>query len=165
MQALGIAGAVISAAGSVMGGMAANENAKAEAQMMERRGNEERAASTRDQATKAKQTQLLLSRQQALAASSGAGATDPTILDLMSKTQGQGFLQSQTIGYEGQVAQEGLQYQAAVKRYQGKQQMMAGFIGAGTSILGGANSWLKYSSGGNKPSSGFSAPQFGTYGF
>lgn len=78
-----------------------------------------------------------MSRQQAVASASGAGATDPTVLKLMGDVAGQGYNNSQAALYEGESRGRALEDQAAISRMQGRQARLAGFIGAGTSILSG----------------------------
>ncbi len=151
MQGLALAGTLLSAVGSIAGGISANENAKSEAKVMERRANEEAASATRTAAQRAQQARLVLSQQQARAAMGGGDTTDPTILEIKADTAARGELATEGAVYEGQVAKDSLDYQAAIKRRAGQQAMLAGFIGAGTSIFSGKNDWGKFSGGTRAP--------------
>src|SRR3569833_3012205 len=99
MAALALVGSVISAIGGVASGVAANNESKFEAQQQEMQGNEDFAATQRDAEQKRKEAEGVNSRAQAVAAASGAGADDPTIVQLMTQTTGQGELNAQTSLY------------------------------------------------------------------
>ena len=144
--ALAIIGPVVSAVGSVIGGISANNTAKAQAKAMEIEANQRRASAQRQAVEKRKEAGLIMSRQQAVAAASGSGATDPTVIDLMETTAGRGEYQAQTIQYGGEEEGRGLQNQAAFTRAEGRNRMFASFIDAGSSMLSGANAWGKYKS-------------------
>jgi hypothetical protein len=142
--AAGIGGSILSGIGSIRSGNDRASAQRAEALQLERQAGETAAAAQRNAARKRQQEQLVLSRQQAVAASSGGGATDPTVLDLMAKTAGEGELQANTINYEGTEKETGLNYQAAIKRAAAENAVSSGYIGAGTSVLNGINSWARY---------------------
>ena len=136
-EILGLAGAALSGIGSIAGGIAASNASEAQAKAAERQASEERAASQREAVQRSKEARLVMSRQQAVAGASGAGATDPTVLKLMGDVAGQGYNNSQAALYEGESRGRALEDQAAISRMQGRQARLAGFIGAGTSILSG----------------------------
>lgn len=136
-ELLGLAGAALSGVGSIVGGIAQSNAMEAQAKAAERQASEERAASQREAIQRSKEARLVMSRQQAVAASSGAGATDPTVLKLMGDVAGQGYVNSQAAIYEGESRGRALEDQAAISRMQGRQARLSGFIGAGTSILSG----------------------------
>ncbi len=140
----GIAGAGVSAAGSIAQGNAADEAAQATAAAAERRAGEERAAATREAARRAQQESLLLSRQQAVAASSGAGATDGTVLNLMEGIAQEGQYQRDIAIYQGESKAVNLEDEAALARWKGKQARTAGYIGAGSSVLSGVSSFSRF---------------------
>src|ERR1700749_4508237 len=101
MAALGAVASVISAIGGIASGVAANNEAKFEAQQQEAQGKEAFASSQRDADQKRKEAEIVNSRAQALAAASGGGADDPTIVQLMTQTTGQGEYNAQADLFKG----------------------------------------------------------------
>lgn len=147
----GIGGSVLSGVGSIVNANSQADAARAEAAQLERAAGEAQAAAQRNAERKRKEAQLIMSRQQALAAKSGGGATDSTVLDLMAGAKGEGELQGRMLQYEGDERAAGLTYQAAIKRAMADRAQTAGWIGAGASVLSGLNSWNRYRKFGMDP--------------
>ena len=129
----------LSAAGTVASGVAANNNAKYEAQQMDMRAKEEVASSQRDAIAKRREGDLINSRAQALAAASGGGAGSdaPTIIKLMSQTTGESEYNAQTSMYGGQSRAAGLMDSAKGRRAQGKSTLLGSvFSGFGQAAKG-----------------------------
>jgi hypothetical protein len=133
----GLAGSALSAAGSIAAGNHQSAAMNAQAQAAERQAAEERAASQREAVQRAREAKLVLSRQQAVAAASGGGATDTTVLGLMGDVAAQGQFNTASALYEGEARGRGLEDQAALSRMQARQAKLAGFIGAGSTMLTG----------------------------
>lgn len=126
------AGAVTSAVGTIASGAAANSQAQQEALNAEAEGKAELAAATRKAADERQKANLVLSRQQALAASSGGGASPsdaPTITKIMTDTAGQGALNSSMEIWGGQSRKEGLYSRAKALRAQGNASLLGGILG------------------------------------
>jgi len=138
MAALPLIGAAISGIGTILGGVAANNAAQSEALQLEEKGKEELAASQRDANQKRREGALINSRQQALAAASGAGAgaDAPTIVKLMTDTAGQAEYNAQVDLYGGKSRKEGLYNAAANRRREGKASLLG-------SVLGGFGGFAK----------------------
>ncbi|MCO5159621.1 MAG: hypothetical protein M9939_00675 [Mesorhizobium sp.] len=138
MAALPIIGALISGVGTIASGIAANNAAQQEAMQLEEKGKEELAASQRDADQKRREGALINSRQQAVAAASGAGAgmDAPTIVKLMTDTAGQAEYNAQVDLYGGKSRKEGLFNAAANRRREGKASLLG-------SVLGGFGSFAK----------------------
>ena len=138
MAALPLIGALISGIGTIAGGIAANNAAQSEAMQLEEKGKEELAASQRDANQKRREGALINSRQQALAAASGAGAgaDAPTIVKLMTDTAGQSEYNAQVDLYGGKSRKEGLFNAAANRRREGKASLLG-------SVLGGFGGFAK----------------------
>ena len=130
-QALGGLGALISAGGTIASGVASSNAAKYEAQQMEIKAAEERAAATREAQQKRREGELVMSRQQALAAASGAGAgTDaPTIVKLMTDTAKESEYNALTARYGGESRARGLLDSAKARRTSGRSSLMGSVIG------------------------------------
>jgi hypothetical protein len=132
-------GALVSAGGTIMSGVAAKNAADYEARQMEIKAAEERAAAGREAEEKRKEARLVMSRQQALAAASGAGAgmDAPTIVKLMTQTAGQGEYGAQTVRYGGESRMTGLLDSAKGRRMSGRATLLGSvFAGAGQAIRG-----------------------------
>lgn len=136
-ELIGAAAAALSAAGTVAGGIAANNQAQYQAEQQKAQGKEELAASQRQASQQRKEAELVQSRQQALAAASGAGASDPTIIQLMTETAAQGELNAQGSLYGGEQRKRGLFDQAKATRLSGKSSLIGSFLGGTGDLLGG----------------------------
>lgn len=141
-----IAGTVITAAGTLAAGNSTAAEADFAAKQYEIKATEEKAASQREAMQQKKETNLLLSRQQALASASGLGALDPTILDLAGDTAAEGKYREDLIRYGGDERAAGLRTQAAASRFSGKNAQNASyFAAAGTLASGfGSSMYKKY---------------------
>ncbi|WP_159585915.1 hypothetical protein [Chelativorans xinjiangense] len=130
-QTLSAIGTGVGAVGTVAAGSAANQSAKFEAQQLEQKAAEERAAAQREAQQKRREGQLIQSRQQALAAASGAGAgTDaPTIVKLMTDTAGAADFNARTVGFGGESRARGLLDSAKGRRASGRASLLGSTIG------------------------------------
>jgi hypothetical protein len=139
---LGVAGAVgslVSGISSIAGGSAQAEQAKYQAQALKQQADMERAAANREAMRKRKEADRIASGQQAAAAASGGGATDPTVLDIMGETAGEGEIQAQELQYGGEVRAADLMNQAAMIKAAGKQAKTVGIVRGAASILSGGS--------------------------
>ena len=139
MAQLALVGSLIQGVGALASGAAANRAARQEAAMLEERGKEEFAASQRDADERRREANLAVSRQQALAAASGAGADAPTIVRLMSDTAGQGEYSAQTELYGGRQRRAGLYDSARARRAEGRASLLGSAFDAAGSIFGGVS--------------------------
>lgn len=130
---------VVSGIGMIAQGNAARADAEFQAKQMEARGKEELAASQRDAEAARQEGDLVASRQQALAAASGAGAgmDAPTIVKLMTDTAGQSELSAQAALYGGRSRQQGLREAAAARRRSGRASYMGSVLGGFGQMAGG----------------------------
>lgn len=136
-----------------------------EAAQLEQQAGQAIAASQRAAAEERRQAELVTSRQVALAAASGAGASDPTIVNLIARTVQEGAYRAAVALYEGEdraramrMAAKGKHYESAVLREGGmlaesgyKSQAGALKIGAVASLISGAGSLYAKYGGKNKP--------------
>ena len=93
-----------------------------------------------------------MSRGQAVAAASGGGAGDPTVVNLMAGVGQEGKYQSGVALYEGETRGRGLEFDAKIRRMEGRQALFSGFIGGASSIINGFSDFSQYSSGFKIPS-------------
>lgn len=138
-SALGLLGSFVGAVGTIAQGAAAKQSADFAAQQKEMQANEERAKAQREAFAQRKQAELAMSRQQAVAAASGGGAsTDaPTVMKIMTDTAGQGELNAQTAMWDGEERARGLEFSAKADRASGRSSLFGSFLGAGSSLLTG----------------------------
>lgn len=132
MSGFELIGALVSAGGMVASGVAEKNASEFEAKQLEMKADEEVAASQREAAQATKEADVAMSRQQALAASSGAGAgaDAPTIIKLMGDVAGQGELNQQSVLYGGQNRASGLIDQAKGRRASGRASLLGSAFGA-----------------------------------
>lgn len=105
-------------------------------QMVDLAGNEV-AGSQREAFETERQRDLLLSRQQAVAASSGGGASDPTVTDLMGDVYREGTYRSDMVRYTGADRASGLLAQAKATRMSGAAARRGGQLARTGTIIGG----------------------------
>lgn len=129
-----------------------------EAQQMEQKAGQERAVSQRAAMEERRAGRLLRSRSGAIAAASGAGALDPTVVNLLGDISAEEETQALTALYTGEERARGLEYGAKLTRAGGQGYRYAaqraqdvgglearayrtrGLYGAGTTLLEGASS-------------------------
>src|SRR5688500_14541588 len=88
--AMSTIGTIVEGAATVRAGRAAAAEAEIEARQLDASGREELAAGQREGFELDRETALLQSKQQSLAAASGAGAADGSVLDAMGDVQREG---------------------------------------------------------------------------
>lgn len=114
-----VIGGAVSAVGTLAAGGAAKDAGYFKAAQEEQAGQESRAASQRASLEQRRQAGLALSKVQAGAAASGAGASDPGILKIAGDIAGRGEYQALTEMYKGENRGRGLEDQAMGDRMSG----------------------------------------------
>jgi hypothetical protein len=129
----GLAATAATVGGTVLEGVSAKNQAEADARAgmqaaeiqkrsLEAKAAEERAAAGREAQEKRKEGELLKSRQVALAASSGGGTANPTILDILGDTESRTSYLANSAVYGGEQRAAGLKDQANFGTWQAKTQ-------------------------------------------
>lgn len=141
----GALGTVLSAKGDLTSGRAAKASANYQARQLEANAGQEIAASTVAAQEEQRKSDLIASRAIAVAAASGGGALDPTVVKILQGIRGEGALASATQLYNGQESARGMRDQARGSRYEGKLYKEASNARALSTILSGgkalANTW------------------------
>lgn len=137
----GLAGTLMSANAERDAGKSEAMARQMEARALERKAAEDRAAAQREAIRRSKESELANSRAQALAAASGGGATDKTVLDLMAGAAEEGEYQTQAAIYEGESRGRGLESQAEIERFKAQRARKAGNMRANATLLSGASSF------------------------
>lgn len=122
------------------------EAAEYQARQLEQNAGQAQAAAQRAAAERRREAQLAQSRALAVAAASGGGASDPTVVDIISDLNAEGTYRSMLELYEGDDRARLLRQQAASARYSGEVAAQAGRSNAVATIFKGATSalWMKY---------------------
>ena len=139
------AGTALQAYGARQAGKTAYKASKFEAAQLQQQALEEQAVSQRRAMDIDRQGRLRASRALAVAAASGAGATDPTVLNLMATYAGETEYERMVALYEGETAAQKSRLQAQATRIRGQQANKAGgFSSIATSLTGGASLYSNY---------------------
>lgn len=141
LSTLGTLGTLASVGGTVLSGVAAAQQGKAMEAEVKRQATEERAIASRKAEERRRDTARVISRQKAVAASSGAGVTNPTILDIIGDTAQRGSFLERTETDIGARSASTLRAQGAMARRKG-QGAFAGSILEG--IGQGAKGFARY---------------------
>lgn len=168
MAAIGLIGSIIGGGFSIAGGYAAADAARQQgeaekqaayysAATEERQAMAERATSQRKSFDQRRQEQLVQSSLQAKAAASGAGASDPTVINLASEIAGESEYRALGDMWSGETRGRALETQAGLDRYVGDRKLDQGNLRANAAILGGY--------GGMFSSLGSGLSKFNPFGF
>lgn len=136
---IGAGATVYSAYSSYQQGQALQAEADRQARVDEAAGKGEFAASQREAELRRIEGNLIMSRQQAYAAASGAGAgnDDPTILKIMSDTGANAELGARSVIYGGQSRQDDYINSARTRRISGQNNFLGGVLRAVGTLAGG----------------------------
>lgn len=162
---LTLASGAVNAASKLAGGRAAKvvgQRRQAEfdneAAQLEQNANNAAAVGQRNAQAQDLQTQLVASRALAVAAASGAGASDPTVINTIARINQEGSYRSMMDLYAGEERERAMNYQATLDRYSGGVAASdAGYaekmsrFGAAATILqsaGTASLYSRYGAGG-----------------
>lgn len=129
------AGGMLDAFGIIAQGNAAYADKSMQALHYESHISTVKAVSQKAFAETNRQTGLVQSRVIALAAASGASASDPGVINLVAQNKGFGAYQAALDLYKGEDEARSLQMRANAARYEGEQAQRAARIGAVTSLL------------------------------
>jgi hypothetical protein len=132
---------IIAAAGTLLQGASAKQQGDAEGAQLDYVAGQTRAASQREAIERRRSSRYAQSRAQALAASSGAGASDPTVVNLIADLAGEGEYGALAAMYEGEDQATGFEHSGKLSRAQGNAAMSGAVVQAGSTLLSGGNSW------------------------
>ena len=130
----GTIGTALSAAGTVYSGISGYQASKAEAAQLKAKGDNELAKAQREADRRRRETQALLSRANAVAAASGAGATDASVMATKEKIQAEGDTNAMLDMYNGMVNRSDLYREAASRRAEGRSGLFGSILNAGSTV-------------------------------
>lgn len=134
-----VVGTGMAAIGARNAGIAADQEANYRAQQDEIRAGQERASAQRASIEEIRKMRLVQSRGRAVAAASGAGALDPSVMDIMGDLETEGRYRAATAAYQGEDSARNLENSAMLSRYTGKQAKSAGNTKAISTLLSGVS--------------------------
>jgi hypothetical protein len=136
---LAIAGGALKAGGTIIGAKGEARQLRAQADQLDIKAGQERASAQRDAMEQQRQARLVSSRALAVAAASGAGADDPTVVNIMANIAGEGEYRALTSLYSGETDARALEAEATARRQEAKNTKKAAKFSAIGSIIGGAS--------------------------
>lgn len=136
---LAAAGTAVTVLSAVQQGQAQKAAADAQATALRNQANADEAAAERSAIQTRRQGQYIMSRAQALAAASGAGATDPTVATVIGGIAGETEYDALTQLYTGQTQGGNARSAAQAATNEGKAAAQAGVWRAAGAALSGAN--------------------------
>jgi len=137
----------VAAAAQYMGGRAAKKSAISDAKQLQRRAGATRASAQRASNEERRDARYLLSRARALAAKSGGGVDDPSMVNVFGDIEAEGEYNALARLYDGEQEALGLQDAAKARRSEGNAAMNASYINtaaaAASSFAGGGGGSFK----------------------
>lgn len=133
----------VSSISRLMQGVAQRQASKSTADQLRLNADSAAASSERQAADIAQQTQLITSRALAVAAGSGGGASDPTVINLIAQDAQRGAYMQSVALYGGQDRARALDAQADVAEYEGKAARNNSVAEGVVGLAGGASNLLK----------------------
>lgn len=130
-------------------GEQAEQSALFEAAQMDRNAKSAEAVSQREAIRAKREAAYLASRAEAVAASSGGGGSDPTIVNLIGGIEEEGEYNALTALFNGQQRADAMRTGADVARMEGRSKRKAGNTGAFSTVLSGAAKYGLSRYGGN----------------
>lgn len=141
---------VLSGVGGVAGITAERRAASDEAGQARREATAARASASLAAAEEIRRSRLVKSRARAVAAASGAGVTDPSVVRLMGDIEAEGLYGAMARLYEGHTQAQGLEDFAKARKREGKARMFATGVDSASTVLRGVET-LRTRYGGRKP--------------
>jgi hypothetical protein len=153
---LSILGGILQFTGAIQQGRQTQDATQYQADQLRINGGQAQASAQRTAADVDRQTQMVVSRALAVAASSGGGASDPTVVNLIAQNAAEGAYRKAVALYGGDEANRVDQAQASAKEYEGKAARASGnMMGAANLLMAGAKTKSLYQRlNGNTPPPG-----------
>jgi hypothetical protein len=136
---LAVAGAAMSAGGTILGAKAEASSLRSEADQLDTQAGQFRASSQRQAMEERRQAGLAGSRALAIGAAQG-GASDPTVMNLLAALEGEGSYRAAAALFEGEERARSNEVEANARRKEAKNVKRAGLISAASTILSSGSS-------------------------
>lgn len=132
-----LASAAVSMVGQYMGGRAEKKSALEDAKALRKRAGQTRATAQRASIEERRDAKYLMSRARALAAASGGGVSDPSIVNILGDIEAEGEYNALARMYEGETAAQSDIVAARARRSEGNAAMNAAYFGMAASAAKG----------------------------
>lgn len=142
-MALAVGGSLLSAGGTIVGANSQASELRSEAGQLDTMAGQERATGQRAAVEARRQSALLGSRALAVAAASGGGASDPTVVNIISRLSGEGQFRALTAMYDAEETARSKEMQAIDKRKEAGNVKKAGLLTAAGTLLNSGASMYK----------------------
>jgi len=143
---LSVVGTALSAQGAKQQGQDIQQANIYQARQLEQNAGQAKASGQIEALNQGMQTSLMVSRARAIAAASGGGVSDPTVVNIMSRIAGEGAYRENVARYNGDTRAREMNMQAQSLRFGGQQAVNAGNINSAATLMsGGANAYSMYS--------------------
>ena len=137
-----IGGTILSVVGSVTQGIHQQALGKRQAELKEQQAGQERAQAQREAIEQRRLGRFVSSRIQAVSAASGAGALDPTIVNILGEVGSEVEIRALTALASGEQRALDLEFGAELDRAGGKGEAISSFFSAGGTLLEGGTSFF-----------------------
>jgi hypothetical protein len=134
---LSMLGTAMSVGGAVAGGIEARQAAGFQADQLRINAGQAQASAQRSAIDIDRQTQMVVSRALAVAAASGGGASDPTVVNMIAQDAAEGAYRKAVALYQGDDAARGMKMQADAKEHEGAQSLVTGGLSGASNLLTG----------------------------
>ena len=143
MAWLKYAAAAVSAVSSLKQGQASNAQLQQQAIQDESDANSAQVQAQAAAANERKRAKIVRSRALSIAGASGAGVSDPTVVDILAGIDTEGEVRALNALYEGDTAAAGLRTAAKAHRKMGNAAQNAGYLNAASSVAGGVGKYAE----------------------
>lgn len=133
----------MSLVGTLQAGKEASDLAGYQADQLRANASDAQAAGQRAAYNEDEKTKLVMSEALARAAASGGGASDPTVVSILAKTASEGAYRRAVALYSGDSRAQGMEQQADVAEYQGKNAKVNAGLSAGAQLYGAGTTLMK----------------------
>lgn len=135
MAWLATAAPYLKLAGAGLSVLSNESGARSDASQLRSMAGQDRASSQRAAFEERRRAKLAESRVRAVAAASGAGATDPTVLNIMGDLSAEGEYRALTRMYEGETEAQSKEYQAKQIKRATRGQSISTVLNSGASFF------------------------------
>ena len=142
MMAMKVIGTVFSVVGTLKQGSAAQQVGEYNSILLKQKANEEFAIGQRKAQEQSRQFRVLESDALAAAAASGAGASDPTVVNIIANLAGEGAYRAGMEMYSGESQARRYRYAAKQALYEGDAARQQSYWQAGKTIFEAGGSML-----------------------
>lgn len=154
---LTVAGAALGVGGSLISANAEAKELRAQAGQLDAQAKDDRASSQRRSMEERRQARIAGSRALAVAAASGGGASDPSVINRIAELEGEGEYRALSALYEGETEARTKEAQAAANRRGAKTAKTVGALKAIGSMIGSGSSLFDRFAGSGPPATEWNA--------